>query len=189
MGIFSCYTKWSMSFSFADPASNIAQFGLESGMKIADLGAGTGAYALELAKAVAPAGKVYACEVQKELLTRMRNDATAAHITNIEYLWSNIEKIGGTKLADNSVDGAVISNVLFIVEDRPAFLAEVKRIVKPAGHVYFIDWTDSFAGMGPHPDHIVTRNKAVDLFSQFGFKVEKEFDTGPHHYGVIFKKS
>lgn len=174
---------------FADPSSNIQQFGLTPGMHIADLGAGSGAYSLPLAKAVSPNGKVYACEVQKELLTRMKNDATAEHITNIEYVWSNIEKTGGTKLADRSMDGALVSNTLFIVEDRPAFLAELKRILKPGGHVYFIDWSDAFGGMGPHPDHVITEPKAKELFAQFGFTPEKSIDVGAHHYGVIFKKS
>jgi ubiquinone/menaquinone biosynthesis C-methylase UbiE len=174
---------------FADPSSNVSKFGLAPGMHIADLGAGSGAYTIPAAKAVSPNGRVYACEVQKELLTRMKNDATAEHITNIEYIWSNIEKTGGSKLGDRSMDGVIVSNVLFIVEDRPAFLNEVKRILKPGGKVYFIDWTDAFGGMGPHPDHVITEAKAKELFAQYGFTAESSFDTGAHHYGVIFKKS
>ncbi len=173
---------------FADPSSNIEKFGLTPGMKLADLGAGSGAYTIPLAQAVSPNGVVYACEVQKELLTRMKNDATAQHITNIEYVWSDVEKAVGTKLGDRSMDGVVISNVLFIVEDRPRFLEEVKRIVKPGGHVYFIDWTDSFGGMGPHPDHVITAAQAKALFETYGFTVDKEIDVGAHHYGIIFKK-
>jgi ubiquinone/menaquinone biosynthesis C-methylase UbiE len=174
---------------FADPESNIKQFGLESGMHIADLGAGSGAYTFPAARAVSPNGKIYACEVQKELITRMRNDASQQHITNVEFLWSNIEKGGGTKLGERSMDGAIVSNVLFIVEDRDGFLKEVKRILKPNGKVYFIDWSDSFGGMGPHPDQVITEAKAKELFSQHGFTGDKTFNAGAHHYGVIFKKS
>lgn len=174
---------------FADPISNVQQFGLLPGMHIADLGSGSGAYTFAAAKLVAPNGKVYACEVQKDLLTRIKNDAASENITNIEYIWANIEKIGGTKLADNSMDGAIVSNVLFIVEDRALFMSELKRIVKPNGHVYFIDWTDSFGGMGPHPDHVISEAQSRELFGQFGFVVEKTFDSGAHHYGIIFKKN
>lgn len=174
---------------FADPLSNIQKFGLTPGMHIADLGAGTGAYSLLAAKLVAPNGKVYACEVQKELLTRMKSDAEADHISNIEYVWANLEKLGDSKLGDRSMDGAIVSNTLFIVEDRPAFMQELKRIVKPGGHVYFIDWSDTFGGMGPHPDHLIPEDKAKELFGQFGFAPESTFDTGAHHYGIIFKKS
>ena len=178
-----------MSFSFADPESNIKQFALQPGWHIADLGAGTGAYTLPAAKAVGGNGKIYACEVQKELLTRMRNDAQKEHLTNIEYIWSNIEKPGGTKLGDRSMDGAIVSNVLFIAEDRPGFVKEIARIIKPGGHVYFIDWSDSFGGMGPQPEHVISAKQTTELFAQFGFTSERTFDTGPHHYGIIFKKS
>ncbi len=174
---------------FADPSSNVQQFGLTSGMHIADLGAGSGAYTFPAAKAVSPNGMVYACEVQKDLLTRIKNDAAQEHITNIQYVWSNIEKVGGTKLADRSMDGAIVSNVLFITEDRPAFLTELARILKPGGLAYFVDWSDAFGGMGPHPDHVITEAKAKELFAQFGFAVEKTFEAGAHHYGIIFKKS
>ncbi len=174
---------------FADPSSNVQQFGLTPGMHIADLGAGSGAYSFAAAQAVSPNGKVYACEVQKDLLTRLKNDAAEEHITNIEPIWANIEKLGGTKLGDRSMDGAIVSNVLFIVEDRPAFMAELKRIVKPAGHVYYIDWSDSFGGMGPHPDQVISVPQAKELFTKFGFTEEKTFDAGTHHYGIIFKKS
>ena len=174
---------------FADPESNVKQFGLTPGMHIADLGAGSGAYTFPAAKAVSPNGKVYSCEVQKDLITRMRNDAAQQHLTNIEFLWSNIEKGGGTKLGDRSMDGVIVSNVLFIVEDRAGFLAEIKRITKPNGHVYFIDWSDSFGGMGPHPDQVISAAKTTELFTQYGFVQERTFESGAHHYGIIFKKS
>ena len=177
-----------MPFSFADPESNVEQFALQPGWHIADLGAGSGAYTFPAAKAVSPNGKIYCCEVQKDLITRMRNEAKEKHVTNIEFLWANIEKAGGTKLADHSMDGAIVSNVLFIVEDRHGFMGELKRIVKPGGHVYFIDWSDSWGGMGPHPEQIVPETKAKELFGEFGFELERTFDTGPHHYGIIFKK-
>ena len=178
----------SMSLSFADPESNVKQFELQPGMHIADLGAGSGAYTFPVARAVAPNGKVYSCEVQKDLITRMKNEATQEHITNIEFLWTNIEKAGGTKLGDRSMDGVIVSNVLFIAEDRPGLVKEVARILKPGGHMYLIDWSDSFGGMGPHPDQVISESKTKELFAEFGFVPERSFDSGSHHYGIIFKK-
>jgi ubiquinone/menaquinone biosynthesis C-methylase UbiE len=173
---------------FADPESNIQQFGLEPGMHIADFGAGGGHYALLAAKAVAPSGTIYVCELQKFLLIRIKSDAQAEHINNIEYIWSNIEKIGGSKLGDNSMDGVIFTNVLFILEDRSIAVEEIKRILKPGGKVYLTDWTDSFSGMGPHKDHVISEDTTRELFKKHGFEVEKTFDTGVHHYGLIFKK-
>ena len=61
--------------TFSDPQKNIQQFGLIEGMKVADLGAGSAAYTLATAKQVGNSGRVYAVEVQKELISNIKNSA------------------------------------------------------------------------------------------------------------------
>lgn len=173
---------------FADPETIVKEFGLNPGMYVVDLGAGSGVYSFLMAKLVGTEGKIYACEVQKEVLNRMRNDALQKHIGNIEFLWTNIEKHTGTKLADHSMDAALVSNVLFQVEDKPGFINELKRILKPHGKVYIIDWSDSFNGMGPHQQELMNEIKVRALLDTNGFKVEKTFEAGAHHYGLICTK-
>jgi precorrin-6B methylase 2 len=56
---------------FSNPQKIIAQLDLQSGSRVADVGAGSGAYALAAAKAVGEHGKIFAVEVQKELLSRL----------------------------------------------------------------------------------------------------------------------
>ncbi|MCU0660426.1 MAG: class I SAM-dependent methyltransferase [Candidatus Pacebacteria bacterium] len=172
---------------FANPETIIRQCALSEGMQVADLGAGSGAYAIAAARHVR-GGKVYAVEVQKELLTRIQNEASHAHLTNIEILWGNIEKYGGTKLKDASMDFVIASNVLFQVEDRNAFVREISRVTKPGGRVLLVDWSDSFGGMGPSGEHVITKPIAESFFISEGFLVEKEVSAGAHHYGILFNK-
>ena len=171
---------------FTDPQSNVRQFGLAPGMQIADLGAGTGSYSLAAAKAVGGTGKVYAIDIQKDLLEKLKNQARAEHLTNIEIVWGDIEKVGGSKLAPSAVDGAIVSNILFQLTDKGSFLKELKRIVRPGGKVFVVDWTDSFGGIGPQPEHVITKETAKKLFMEEGFKLEREFRAGAHHYALIF---
>lgn len=173
---------------FADPEQNVKQFNLTEGMHVADLGAGTGFYSIAAARAVQPSGKVYAVEVQKEMLAHIQNEAAKAHVSNIEILWGNIERVGGTKLADASMDAVIVSNVLFQVEDRKNFVQEVSRILKPGGRVLLIDWSDSFGGMGPAPARLVAKAAAETIFAEAGFSTEREIASGAHHYGIILKK-
>ena len=128
---------------FITPEETISYFGIAEGMKIADLGCGTGSYTIPMAFRIRGAGKVYAIEVQKELLERLTRDARAKHLTNIETIWGTIEHVGGTKLADQSIDVALLSNVLFQVEDRVGCMKELMRIVKHDGHVVVIVWSVS----------------------------------------------
>ncbi len=179
---------------FADPNKIINQFDLHAGMSVADLGAGTGALSFAAAEKVKGGdglrvGKIYSIEVQKELLHRIKKEAEEKHLTNIEIIWANIEKKGGTKLADHSCDAAIISNVFFQVEDRAGFMAETKRILKPEGRVLLVDWADSFSSMGPSQDMVITKETAQALFAKNGFISEKEIDAGSHHYGIIFRKA
>lgn len=173
---------------FANPAENLKFLNLTDGMKVADLGAGSGAYTLVLARMM-PSVKVYAIEVQKDLLTRLQNDAKSDHLTNVEVVWANIEKIGGTKLADRSVDAVILSNVFFQVEDRVGCAKETKRILKPGGEVLFVDWTDSFGGMGSSKDTVITKADALAIFQAEGLAFERDIDVGSHHYGIIMKRT
>lgn len=173
---------------FLEPQNIIEQFDLQSGMRVADLGAGTGALSLLLARAVGEAGKVYAIEVQKSILERLKKEAREARLHNVEVLWGDIERVNGTHLGNASVDAAVASNVLFQVEDKAGFTAEVKRILKPGGKLLLVDWTDSFGGMGPHKDHVVPERAARSLFESVGFRFVKNIDAGAHHYGLVFRR-
>ncbi|MEA3398993.1 MAG: methyltransferase domain-containing protein [Patescibacteria group bacterium] len=172
---------------FSNPEKNVAQLGLKEGMKVADLGAGSGFYAKAAAKGVGHTGKVYAIEVQKELVTKLEEELKKWGTSNIECVWGDIERKGATKLADKTVDAVILSNVLFQVEDKLGLLDEVKRIIKPEGQILLVDWIESFGGMGPTENNIISKKEAESLFIKRGFKKEKDITAGPHHYGIIFK--
>jgi ubiquinone/menaquinone biosynthesis C-methylase UbiE len=169
---------------FADPIKNLKQFGLREDMIVADLGAGTGFYSLAAAKMV-PKGKVYAIEVIKDYVITIKNKAKELRLNNLECFWGNIEEFGGTKIRDGIVDAVIASNILFQVEDKERFINEIKRILKPTGKVLLIDWTDSFSPFGPQQDKVISKEKALEIFERKNFILEREIDTGSHHYGMI----
>lgn len=173
---------------FAHPARNIAALGVEPGMKIADFGSGSGAYVLALAEALLASGTVYAIDVQKDLLRRIKNESERRGHTNVEIVWGDLEQKEGSKLAPK-LDLVLISNLLFQLDDHKAVLSEAARILKPDGRVAIIDWTESFSGMGPHVDAVVTKENAYELAREAGLTFVKEFPAGAHHYGLIFRKT
>jgi ubiquinone/menaquinone biosynthesis C-methylase UbiE len=169
---------------FTDPLKNLKALGLKEDDVVADLGAGTGFYTVALG-AIVPRGKVYAVELQKDFLTMIKNKVTDANIANIETLWGNVEKIGGTMIADNAVDAVIASDILFQVEEKENFIEEVKRILKPEGRVLLVDWSESSI----LPSTIVIpKNRAREIFEKKGFVLGREIDAGTHHYGMILVK-
>ncbi len=175
--------------AFSNPEHNIAQLNLLHGAHVADLGAGSGHYTLAAAKAVGQLGKVYCVEVQKELLSKVKNDAQREHLTNVEVVWADIEKKGGTKLGDGAMDAVIISNVLFQAEDKPGLVAEAARILKSGGKALVIDWSDMKGIGGPNPAHLVTKETALSYFQKTGLHHDADISAGDHHYGFIMKKS
>src|SRR5580700_10648069 len=97
---------------FSDPTVNLAKLGLNDGMKVVDLGAGSGFYSIAAARIVGPGGRVYAVDVQKDLLDRIRTNGATEGLRNIEVVWGNAEKIGGTKLREGIADRVIASNIL-----------------------------------------------------------------------------
>ena len=174
--------------AFADPAVIVNYFGLKPDMVVADFGAGSGAYALAMAEQTRPNGKVYAVDVQKDLLTTLKNQARERHLTNLEVLWGDVETLGGSKIGDQKMDFILLSNVLFQTEAGYQAALEAKRILRPGGQAAVIDWQESFGGLGPPPEKIIPADAAKKLFAQAGFAYNKSFPAGDHHYGLIFRE-
>jgi ubiquinone/menaquinone biosynthesis C-methylase UbiE len=172
---------------FSDPIKNLKFFDLREDMIVADLGAGTGFYSMTLSEMV-PRGKVYAVEIQRDFLATIANKIADKKCTNVECLWGDIEKHKGTKLADGIIDAVVASNVLFQLEDKETFIKEIKRILKPKGKVLVVDWHPDSDLL--HKKHVgsLSKHDAGHLFTKNGFELEREIDTGLHHYGMILIK-
>ena len=169
---------------FTDPVKNLKALGLRESDIVVDLGAGTGFYSIAAAKIVTQ-GKVYSIEVQKDYLMTIGEKARDAGVGNVECLWGDIEKIGGTKIGNNIADACLVSNVLSQLEEKEKFVEETKRILKPSGKVLLVDWSDS----STFPlKNIIQKDKARAMFEKSGFVFERDIDAGEHHYGMILMK-
>jgi ubiquinone/menaquinone biosynthesis C-methylase UbiE len=171
---------------FVDPLHVVRMIGVHAGSRVADVGTGSGAYALALARVVGEEGRVYAIDVQKDMLTRLANEASKRGYKNLEMIWGDVDRTGGSKIADHSLDIVLFSNVLFQLEAKDIALQEMHRILKPEGVLAIIEWSDSFNGMGPHPDEVVTAAQAKHLADAAGFSLRQDFAAGTHHYGILF---
>ncbi len=176
--------------TFSDPRSVINQLNFLPGQHIADLGAGSGAYTLAIAHAVRsnPQSKIFAIDIQKDLLARISREADQQNLQSVNIIWGNIEEKKGTRLRDHSIDTVLLVNILFQLEDKPAAVAEAVRIIKPNGRVVIIDWSESFGNIGPTPDHVISMETAKLLCEEAGLEFIRSFDAGEHHYGFVMHK-
>jgi ubiquinone/menaquinone biosynthesis C-methylase UbiE len=157
-------------------------------MHVVDVGAGAGFFARAAGRLVGPYGRVWALDSNGELLARLKNLALAEGLQNVEVVRGNIEHIGGSHLPEGTFDYAIVANILFGAQDRGCLAAEVHRILKRHGRALLIDWAGSFGGLGPHPDHVVSKVAGVDVFVEAGFTYGSDVPAGQYHWGVIMRK-
>lgn len=173
---------------FSDPEKNIAQLALASGMQVGDFGSGPGFYSLAAARAVQPSGQVFAVDIQKDLLQKLKNGAKQNSLNNINIVWADLEHLGGTKLRENSLDAVIAANLFFQIENKDALCLEIKRVLRPLGRALVVDWTGSFGGIGPLDKDVVAKDQMIKLFDDHGLKLDREIAAGGQHYGLIFRK-
>jgi len=174
--------------AFISPEEIIKNLSLDVGMQVADFGAGSGAYSILAGKQVGASGRVYAIDVNKELLAKIKKDAADQKIFNVEIIWGDVETPGGTKLKDKLIDRVIISNILFQVEDKEGVAKEAARILKPNGLVLVIDWSGSYGGLGPKESDVLSKETAQRFFLNNSFAPARDLPAGDYHFGFIMRR-
>lgn len=172
---------------FSDPKKNVIEMNVGEGMTVADFGSGSGFYTFALAERVGEYGRVYAIDVMDNLLGKIKREAERKGLKQISLIHADLEKKNSSGLPSASVDRVILTNILFQTEDAASIIAEAKRILKRNGRIGVVEWIESFGMTGPHPDHVMTEKETIEEFTKLGLVVDKKFEAGSHHYGLLFK--
>ena len=120
------------------PGVVIDRLGFKPGMVVADIGAGTGFFALPFARAVGPAGMVWAVDLQPAMLKileeKLQQEGAPANIR--PFGW----RAASTGLPDATCDFAFLGNIWHELDEPGVVLAEIRRILRPGGRVAILDW-------------------------------------------------
>lgn len=113
------------------------------GLRVADLGAGTGYFTERLAAAVAPDGRVWAVEVDEELVDELREKA-AALPPLVDVVHGDFDD---PKLPDGQVDLVLLSSVYHHIEDRVPYFANLRADLAPGGRVAILEPAAGWASL------------------------------------------
>ncbi len=151
----------------------LAKLALKPGMVVADIGAGSGLFSRPMAKAVAPSGKVYAVDIQQDLLDYIDQRDKDEHIANVQTVLGAFDD---PKLPARDVDVALINDVLHHIEKRAAYLKALGSYMRPGGRIAIIEM-DKNDPNTPHrnqPELLVSREEIMGWMSDAGFKLVAE---------------
>lgn len=114
----------------------IARLRIKPGDVLADIGAGTGAFSLPFARAVAPGGTVYAVEVDQVLVDHIGEKASSEGVSNVQTV---LGEFTDPKLPTQDIGLAFFHDVLHHVKDRAGYLKTLARYIKPGGRIAVIE--------------------------------------------------
>jgi ubiquinone/menaquinone biosynthesis C-methylase UbiE len=168
----------------------LENLGLSEKMQVADFGCGGRAYfALHSAKLVGPNGLVYAIDILKANLQSVEDLARFYNLKNIKTIWADLEVLGSSKIPSNSVDLVIIANLLFQTRKHKEIFQEAHRVLKNEGKILLIEWKKTASPLGPPVEMRVDPVQVKKMIQENNFKLEKEFDAGPYHFGMVLIKS
>jgi predicted methyltransferase len=166
----------------------VAACKLKPGMKVADVGAGTGLFTRRFAKAVGPEGKVYAVDIAPAFLKYIEKTCRDSDLQNVETVLCDQFS---TKLPKNSVDLVFICDAYHHFEFPQRTLQSIYDALRPGGQIVLIDFERI---EGKSTEWILGHVRAgkevfVREIRSAGFKVENEEDFLKENYLVRFKKA
>jgi SAM-dependent methyltransferase len=153
----------------------VASLELKPGDVVADIGAGTGAFSIPFAKAVAPSGMVLAQDIWPELLDYIAEKAQKEHVGNLQTV---LGKGDDPNLPQNHVDLAFFHDVFHNAADRQGYLETLASSVKPGGRIAIIEqeFDDPIAKKWDIPEDRITPQQLAEWMSGIGFVLIDTFD-------------
>jgi len=117
----------------------VQALGITPGMKVADIGSGSGLFTRPIAKTAAP-GLVYAVDIDQALLNIVARSATDAGLSNVRTV---LGAAGDPNLPE-PVDLIFVCDALHHIANQGAYLRTLRKYLAPGGRVAIIDFRDKW---------------------------------------------
>ncbi len=170
-----------------DPQTLFKELNLKAFKKILDFGAGSGFYLPYLAEILSPDGKIYALDLQKELLEYAKNKSEKLNLSDkVEFhLISEKEPL---PFSENFFDFVYLAFTFHELENPDLTLLELKRVLMPGGKLLLIDWNKKERDMGPPPSEVFAYEEIENYLKGSNFKILKTFKDHPYIFLFLAEK-
>jgi len=167
------------------PTKALDLIGIQPGMTVADVGAGTGYMTLRIARRAGPEGKVYANDIQPEMLEKLSENARRANLNNIETV---LGSEGDAKLPAGKMDLVILVDVYHEFSRPQEMLQSIRRALKPDGRLVLMEYKKEDPTIPIRPDHKMSLNEIKIEVEAEGYKLDKVIDTLSRQHLVFFRK-
>jgi len=167
------------------PELLLRELALAPGMTVADIGAGTGYYTWQLAKRVGPGGRVYAVDVQPEMIGMLDNQMVKRGVRNVVSVLGSDTTV---KLPPASVDLAIMVDVYHELAYPSEVLDSIVGALKPGGRVVFVEYRAEDPAVAIKPLHKMSKPQIRREAEAHGLKWERSIESLPIQHAIVFRK-
>jgi SAM-dependent methyltransferase len=164
-----------------DVALNVLK--IANGASVADIGAGSGYITVRLAARVGPTGRVFANDVQPQMLNILARRLSNARITNVTLVEGTLDD---PRLPPASVDLALMVDVYHELSQPQAILRHLHESLKPGGRLVLLEYRKEDPTVPIKPEHKMSVAEAKMEVEAEGFTLSKVDETLPWQHILIF---
>lgn len=167
------------------PSHALSLIGIRPGMVVGDIGAGSGYMTLRVAALVGPAGKVYAEDIQPDLLQVLQQKTQAARLSNVEIVLGSDTD---AKLPENALDLALLVDVYHEFQHPREMLRSIRGSLKAGGRLVLVEYRKEDASLPIAPRHRLSVADATVEIGMEGFTFDRALEDLPRQHVIVFHK-
>jgi ubiquinone/menaquinone biosynthesis C-methylase UbiE len=167
------------------PDEALDLIGISDGSVVADVGAGVGYYSAKLAVRVGPTGKVYANDIQIQMLERLQKNMSQQKITNV------IPVLGAEddpRLPKGQMDLVILVDVYHEFSKPVAMIDHIRDSLKPGGRLVLLEYRAEDPDVPIKPEHKMSVKTVRKELEPQGLKFQKSIEKLPWQHIIIFTK-
>ena len=162
------------------PARVIEALELKTGVKVADIGAGTGYFSTRLARV--PGVSVFAIDNEPKMIEYLKQRAQKEQLSNLTAVLAG----AASPNLPAPVDVILVVDTYHHLPTRPIYFRELKKSLKPGGRIAIVDFRKD-APDGPPAHFRFTPQQIQDEMKQAGYELQSSHDFLPRQHFLIFR--
>ncbi len=152
---------------------------------IADIGAGSGYHVFKIAPMVSE-GKIYAVDIQDEMLQALRDKKKATNTNNLTIVKGSKKSVN---LPENAIDKVLMVDVYHEFNYPKEMMASLTKALKPDGKIYLIEYRGEDKSVPIKELHKMTEAQAVKEMKAAGLTLERNYSNLPWQHCMVFMKN
>jgi ubiquinone/menaquinone biosynthesis C-methylase UbiE len=166
-----------------EPGLALQALTIAKGAVVADVGAGSGYMTVLLSRRVGPTGKVYANDIQPQMLALLRTRLTRENITNVEPV---LGRVDDPRLPDGALDLILMVDVYHELSEPQKMLRRLHQALKATGRLVLLEYRKEDPAIPIRLEHKMTVAEAKLEVEAEGYTLAKVDEVLPRQHILIF---